>query len=673
MKKNKLAETHSPYLLQHAHQPIHWYPWGEEAFQEAKRRNVPVFLSIGYSTCHWCHVMARESFEDASVALILNNSYVAIKVDREEHPDVDHLYMTAAQTMTGGGGWPLTLLLTPDKEPFFAGTYIPKEDRGGAMGLKTLLTNASRSYHLTPQKVEDLAKRITQSLADSVFVKESERTLTEADLDRGFAILQKDYDTVNGGFGKAPKFPVPQHLLFLMAHYNRTGDQKALEMVEHTLRQMAKGGIYDHLGGGFSRYSVDEKWLVPHFEKTLYDNALLALAAVQTYAATAKPFYQTIAEETLNYVLESLGDEQGGFYCGQDADSEGKEGKYYVFTRDEIEKVIGDENKAQDFCKAYGVVRGGNFEGRTILNLLDNPEDEKARQDFAEERQALKAYRENRVALHTDDKILTGWNGYAIAALSQAGLILDATHYTEAAIKAVDFIERELRQEDGTLWRRYYRGQVGIAGQLEDYSCYTWGLLTLYQNTQDVRYLELAQINCDLMVNLFYDEQGGLFFQSRQKEKDLLVRTKDIYDGAAPTANAVALYALHQMGQIDADPRWQQLVEDSLRAMGEQISRYPTAFSFILAMVSEKMSGGRELICVLTETSIEDVLRWKREQKDQALTLVTLTEKNSKKLYLIAPYLKNYPLKEEGFYLCHDRVCEQPQKTLKELKMPKDR
>jgi len=669
MKKNKLATAQSPYLLQHAHQPVHWYPWGEEAFQEAKCRNVPVFLSIGYSTCHWCHVMARESFDDAAVALILNNSYVSIKVDREEHPDVDHLYMMAAQTMTGQGGWPLTLLLTPDKEPFFAGTYIPKEDRGAVMGLKTLLTNASRSYHLTPQKVENLAKRVTQSLSNAVFVKDSKKTLTEADLAHGFAMLQKDYDQINGGFGGAPKFPVPQHLLFLIAHYRRTKDEEALKMVEHTLRQMAKGGIYDHLGGGFSRYSVDEKWLVPHFEKTLYDNALLALATVQTYALTAKPFYKTIACETLDYLLEFLCDEQGGFYCGQDADSEGEEGKYYVFTREEIEKVIGDDIRAKAFCEAYDVVRGGNFNRLTILNLLDNSEDEKARQDFAKERQTLKTYRENRVALHTDDKILTGWNGYAIAAMSEAGFIFDEPRYTEAAKKAVRFIEGKMRQHDGTLLRRYYHGTIGIAGQLEDYSCYTWGLLTLYQNTQDVIYLELAHKNSHRMVDLFYDEQGGLFFQSQENEKELLLRTKDLYEGATPTANSVALYTLYKLGQIDADPHWQQLFEDSLQAMGEQISKYPNAFSFILATLSEKLSGGQELISVLSETTVDDVLQWKREHNDTTLTLVTITEENSERLIAVAPYLKNYPLTEEAFYLCQNHVCHQPQKSLKEIEI----
>ncbi len=664
MNKNKLIDAQSPYLLQHAHQPVHWYPWGEEAFRKAEVADMPIFLSIGYATCHWCHVMARESFEDTQVAQILNDNYISIKVDREEHPDIDHLYMMAAQTMTGTGGWPLTLLLTPNKEPFFAGTYIPKDDKYGMTGLKTLLTKAAESYRLMPERVGNLAKRVTRSLEESVFIKTDQKTLTQEDLSRSFALTAKEYDKINGGFGTAPKFPVPQRLLFFIEHYRRTGDTKALEMTEHTLRQMTKGGIYDHLGGGFSRYSVDEKWLVPHFEKTLYDNALLALVAVQTYALTEKPFYKILARETLDYILECLCDDNGGFYCGQDADSEGEEGKYYVFTREEINKVLGE--KAEAFCKAYGVVRGGNFNRKTVLNLLDNADYEQAGEHFAQERKALKNYRDNRTVLHTDDKILTGWNGYAIAAFAEAGFIFNEPRYTEAAKKAVRFIEKEMRQKDGTLLRRYYRTTAGISGQLEDYSCYTWGLLTLYQTTQKVYYLASAQKNANLMVDLFYDKSGGLFYQSLQNEKGLPLRMKNIYDGAAPTANSVALYALYKLGQIDLTPRWQQIVDDSLQALGEHILQYPAAFSLLLVTMSQKLSQTSELISVLTKTPVEKVLYWKRQQKDATLTLVTLTETNKDTLYQIAPYLKSYP-SEEAFYLCHNHVCRQPQKSLNKI------
>ncbi|MBO5667236.1 MAG: thioredoxin domain-containing protein [Firmicutes bacterium] len=488
MLMNKLYNEKSPYLRQHAYNPVDWYPWCEEAFRKAEEEDKPIFLSIGYSTCHWCHVMAHESFEDPQVADLLNRDFVSIKVDREERPDIDAVYMSVCQVMTGSGGWPLTILMTPQQKPFFAGTYLPKTGTYGRVGLIGLLKRADALWTDNRKVLLDAGNEITAAINQ----KSSKHNGHESEPDRSLIEqaafqLSHHFDETWGGFGRAPKFPTPHNLLFLMRYGAASQDADIMYMVHATLKAMALGGIHDHIGGGFSRYSTDEKWLVPHFEKMLYDNALLLSAYVKAYQYTNDAFFADIAHRTAHYILRELTSNEGGCYCGQDADSDGVEGKYYVFTPEEIKQVLGKAD-GEEFCRLYDITKHGNFEGKSIPNRIQTSEDGWTRND--PRGKPLYDYRLRRTQLHKDDKILLSWNSWTIIALAQDGLALNESTYLESAVRIHQFIENHMTSADDQLYVRWCDGEAAHTGQLDDYAVYSLALLELYQATLDVHYLE---------------------------------------------------------------------------------------------------------------------------------------------------------------------------------------
>ena len=568
---NKLIFEKSPYLIQHAHDPVNWYPWGPEAFRQAQKKDKPIFLSIGYSTCHSCHVMEHESFEDSEVARLMNDVFVSIKVDREERPDIDSVYMMVCQMLTGSGGWPLTILMTPDKKPFYAATYIPKETRFGRIGMVDLIPRVKEMWTTRRSEMLNSANQITESISAASREMSPSATgeaLDESTLNLTYEQLSMRFDEQYGGFGSAPKFPTPHNLLFLLRYWRRTGGEGALEMVEKTLQEMRRGGIYDHVGFGFHRYSTDSRWLVPHFEKMLYDQALLAMGYTEAYQATGKKEYEETAREVFTYVLRDMMQPEGGFYSAEDADSEGVEGKYYVWTFKEAQQVLALE-EATLIVKVFNIRKDGNFmeqptregTGSNILHLRKSVKELASDLKVSEEalqrrlkaiRQKLFDYREKRVHRHKDDKILTDWNGLMIAALAKGAQVFEESEYAEAAERAVDFILKTMRNSRGRLLHRYRDGQAGIPAHINDYAFLIWGLLELYEATFEVSYLETAlDLNKDLIKH-FWDEDGGGFYSTADDSEKLLVRHKEIYDGAIPSGNSVAMLNLLRLGRLTA-------------------------------------------------------------------------------------------------------------------------
>ncbi|BCU80954.1 thioredoxin domain-containing protein [Polycladomyces abyssicola] len=672
-KPNRLIHEKSPYLLQHAYNPVDWYPWGEEAFEKAKREDKPIFLSIGYSTCHWCHVMERESFEDPEVAEVLNRDFVSIKVDREERPDVDHIYMTVCQAITGHGGWPLTIIMTPDKKPFFAGTYFPKESRYGRRGLMEILQRIAVVWKQDRSNMLRAGDKITELLEKNLDpVAEGE--LTAEVLDRAFEQFRSQFDPRWGGFGDAPKFPRPHDFLFLLRYWKRTGNQHALEMVERTLTMMHRGGIYDHLGYGFARYSVDERWLVPHFEKMLYDNALLALAYLEAYQATGKEIYAQVAREIFTYVLRDMTDPEGGFYSAEDADSEGEEGKFYVWTPEEIQDVLGEAD-GELFVECYGVTPEGNFEGKNILNLLDVSWETIAtrkgmtlhelERKMSEAREKLFEVREKRVHPHKDDKVLTSWNGLMIAALARGGRVLGDERYTAAAEKAVSFIWRYLRREDGRLLARYRDGEAAYLAYVDDYAYLAWGLLELYEAGFDVSHLEKAIELTHQMLDLFADEEkGGLFFYGRDAEQ-LLTRPKEVYDGALPSGNSVAACNLIRLARMTGDPEWESQAERQLRAFGETVKHSPIAHSFFLTAAQWALGPTKEIVIVGkkdAEDTRQMIQQAHRTYLPDAVLLFKPEGEPTETLDTIAPFTKEQHTLDgrATVYVCENHACHAP-------------
>ncbi|MEK7850568.1 MAG: thioredoxin domain-containing protein, partial [Deltaproteobacteria bacterium] len=528
MSKNRLASEKSPYLLQHAENPVDWYPWGEEAFGKARVDNKPIFLSIGYSTCHWCHVMEKESFEDPDVAQLMNEAFVSIKVDREERPDLDGIYMTAAQMMAGSGGWPLNIILTPDRNPFYAATYIPRQSRFGAIGMLELIPRIREVWLTRRDEVLTSANQIVNALRQTVRGKRGDE-LGEDVLRAAYSQLRLLFDEEHGGFGNAPKFPSPHNLIFLLSYWRRTGDKTALDMVEKTLDAMRNGGIYDQIGFGFHRYSTDSKWLLPHFEKMLYDQAMLAMAYTEAFQLTGKKEYRETAQEIFAYVLRDMTSPEGAFYSGEDADSEGKEGKFYLWTEDEIRQIL-EKVEADLIVKVFNVERQGNFteqgaEGKTGENILHL---KKTVVELASElniqegdllgrieagRQKLFIARGKRIRPHRDDKILSDWNGLMIAALAKGARAFDKPEYTNAAKGAADFILKSMSKPDGRLLHRYRDGEAAIAGYLDDYAFLIWGLLELYEATLDAVCLKTAVDMNNVLLDHFWDgEEGGFYF-----------------------------------------------------------------------------------------------------------------------------------------------------------------
>jgi len=591
--RNRLSLEKSPYLLQHARNPVDWYPWGEEAFVRAKADDRPVFLSIGYSTCHWCHVMERESFEDAEIARLMNETFVSIKVDREERPDVDSVYMAVCQMMNGTGGWPLTIIMTPDKEPFFAATYVPRESRFGQTGMMQLVPRVGELWDGQRDRLLDSARRATAALRSSS-VATGGGELGEAVLHLAYRQLRERFDEEHGGFGNAPKFPTPHNLLFLLRYWKRTGSDHALAMVQTTLRNMRRGGIYDHLGYGFHRYSTDRQWLVPHFEKMLYDQALLVMACAEAFQATGKEEYSAIARETLEYVLRDMTAPEGGFYSAEDADSEGEEGRFYTWTRAEIREAL----PAQDARVAeavFGIRDSGNYPGgggRNILHLAVPVHEVAGGLGMTEEellermrsvRVRLLARRSGRERPARDTKVLVDWNGLMVSALAKAARAFGEPGYAAAAGKAVDFILDHVRRDDGRLLHRYCDGEAGIDAQLDDYAFLVQGLLDLYEATFDVRHLEVAlEMNEQLLAH-FWDEVGGGFFLTADDGEELLVRQKEVYDGAIPSGNSVAMLNLLRLAHITGNQGLAHKAAAIGRVFSERVRQLPSAYTQLLA------------------------------------------------------------------------------------------
>ncbi|MGM0370231.1 MAG: thioredoxin domain-containing protein [Bacillota bacterium] len=615
---NHLIEEKSPYLLQHAHNPVDWYPWGSEAFAKAKREEKPVFLSIGYSTCHWCHVMEEESFEDEKVAQIINQNFVAIKVDREERPDVDSIYMEVCQGLTGRGGWPLTIIMSPEKKPFFAGTYFPKRSKRGRPGLLNILTSVAEKWQDDREKLLETGEKIVQNLrqkdrknaSDKLSAKESQQLLEQT-----FEQLQASFDDQNGGFGAAPKFPRAHNLLFLLRYSKYNDNDQALEMVEKTLDSLWRGGIYDQIGGGFSRYSTDQHWLVPHFEKMLYDNALLAIAYLEAYQRTDKDDYARVAEEVLDYVLRDMTADKGGFYSAEDADSEGEEGKFYLWSRAEVLEVLGVE-KGTEFCDYYDITKGGNFEGQNIPNLIGQTSSKTDIDDmFATAKQKLFAARSERVHPAKDDKILTAWNGLMIAALSLAKRVLGADKYQEQAEKTVEFIRNNLIREDGRLLARYRDGRADYLGYVQDYSFLIWGLIELYQSSFKREYLDLAVELEQDFCKYFWDEAEGGFYLYGSDGEELITRPKKVYDGAVPSGNSIASLNLWRLAQLTADNSLLEKLEQQIDFCSNQIKGNPMGYTAFSLSLFYSIGAGQEItINATTSKQAEEFLEviWER-------------------------------------------------------------
>src|SRR5216684_7266068 len=596
---NHLANEKSPYLQLHAHNPVDWYPWGEEAFRKAKDENKPIFLSIGYATCHWCHVMEQESFSDPLIGEMMNATFVSIKVDREERPDIDSVYMTVSQMITGGGEWPLTILMTPDKKPFFVATYIPKEDRFGRQGLLTLIPQVAKAWRERTGDIWVSAEKITAALKQNSGGT-SGGQLTKDSLTEAYRQLASRFDPVRGGFLPAPKFPAPHQLLFLLRYWKRTGDAKALSMVEKTLEAMQRGGIFDQIGFGFHRYSTDAQWLVPHFEKMLYDQAMLAMAYTEAYQATRKPEFRRTAEEVFEYVLRDMRGPTGGFYSAEDADSEGREGKFYVWTEGEIRSVAGAD--ADLVTETYGIKKGGNFttpEGdrhANVLHLAVPPATADAQRRLEAARKKLFAAREQRVHPPKDDKILTDWNGLMIAALAEAAQVFNRPDYDAAARRAADFLLTRMRSSDGRLLHRFRAGDAAIPGKLDDYAFVVWGLLNLYEASFDVHYLQAAIDLQRAAMQHFADGKGGGFFLTADDAEQLLARPKESYDGAIPSGNSAELLNLIRIGRITGDPSYETAAAKLIRAFSGDVTRAASAHTALLLGLDFSLGPSFEIV-----------------------------------------------------------------------------
>ncbi|UCH82586.1 MAG: thioredoxin domain-containing protein [Candidatus Latescibacterota bacterium] len=608
--RNRLAAEKSPYLLQHADNPVDWYPWGDEAFETAVREDKPVFLSIGYSTCHWCHVMEHESFEDSTVAALMNDAFINVKVDREERPDIDNVYMMAAQLVTGGGGWPLTVIMTPDKKPFFVATYIPRDNRYGRTGMLQLIPQIQAAWRDRRDEIHQHAQKITEGLGGMFDRRAGDEPLGADVLSAAFDQMSQRYDEANGGFGSAPKFPTPHNLLFLLRYWKRTGNERALEMVEQSLERMAAGGIYDHLGYGFHRYSTDQKWFAPHFEKMLYDQALLVMAYTEAYLATGKDDYKRVAEEVIHYVLRDMTDEKGAFYSAEDADSEGIEGKFYLWTESEIVDLLGT-GEGRFFVDLFGVEPQGNFsEEIAAANILFlrrplaavakekgvTEDDLRDRTDAC--RQTLLAARGTRPRPYKDDKILTDWNGLMIAALAKAARAFDNADYAGRAGRAADFILEEMRDRDGRLIHRYRDGEAAKRASIDDYAFFVWGLIELYEATFDIGRLKTAIALTTDMRRDFWDTDNGGFWFTPQDGEQLIVRVKEIYDGAVPSGNSVAALNLLRLGRMTADAELEELASQIGRVFHADVTRGPSAHTLLMAAVDFGVGPSYEVVIV---------------------------------------------------------------------------
>jgi uncharacterized protein YyaL (SSP411 family) len=684
-KPNRLIEEKSPYLLQHAYNPVDWHPWGPEAFEKAATEDKPVFLSIGYSTCHWCHVMERESFEDPVVAAAMNGAFVSIKVDREERPDIDATYMRVCQMMTGSGGWPLTIIMTPDKEPFFAGTYLPKHTRHGSTGLLDLIGRIKETWEDDRARVAEITSQVMHSLTLPPLRRT--RELGEDTLERAFLQLGERFDQRHGGFGTAPKFPTPHNLYFLLRYWRRTGEANALRMAERTLRAIRMGGVYDHIGFGAHRYSTDIHWLVPHFEKMLYDQALLSMAYTEAHQATGNDLYRKVSEEILEYVLTEMTSPEGAFYSAEDADSEGEEGKFYVWTEDEIRAAL-TVDEADLIVRVFNVKKEGNYleestrrrTGRNILHTRASLEEiagdlgltaEELGDQLDRARKKLLDVRRGRVRPLRDDKVLLDWNGMMIAALAKASRAFDDPSYAESAERALEFLLSNLTAPDGRLLHRYRDGEASIPGFLDDYAFLVWGLLELYEATFEPRHLRNAIDLNRLLLDLFWDEsRGGLFFTSKDAEK-ILTRAKESYDGARPSGNSVALLNMIRLGRITADRELEEKADALLEFFSERIAIAPASHAFMMTALDFSIGPSHEVI-ISGKKEAEDARAMLKVINRRFLpnkVVLLLPEDDSEEINEIAEYTKPYSSLDgrATAYVCSNYQCQLPTTSIDEM------
>lgn len=663
---NHLIHETSPYLLQHAHNPVDWYPWGEEAFAKARAENKPVLLSIGYSACHWCHVMAHESFEDEAIAQLMNENFVNIKVDREERPDLDQIYMSAVQMMTHHGGWPMTVFLTPEGVPFYGGTYFPPQDRYNMPGFPRVLIGVAEAYRDRPQDIAETGTSLVAELNRLSQGSGSDEPIEKELLDAAYVGIIRNYDSVHGGFGGAPKFPPSMTLEFLLRTYARTGNKEALEMVTFTCRKMADGGMYDQLGGGFHRYSTDARWLVPHFEKMLYDNALLSRVYLHHFQVTQSAASRATVEGILDYVLREMTDARGGFYSTQDADSEGHEGKFFVWDIEEIRTALG-ETAATLFCDYYDITAGGNFEGKNIPNVTrpleavataNNVTVDELNESLARGRQILFELREKRIKPDRDEKILTAWNGLMLASFAEAGVVLNRPDYTEAARKNAEFVLSSL-QRDGFLLRTWKNGVAKFNAYLEDYAFLTEGLVTLFETTGESSWLTEALPLADRMIEEFWDEENGGFFFTGKSHENLIVRSKDYFDNATPSGNSVAANVLLRLAVLTDNDRYRNLAIAIFREVGDTTRRYPSGFGYLLSAMDFLLSTPKEVaIAGKDAADIEPLLRetWRRYLPNKVVAPGFIDN------LAPSPLLKDRPLLggRATAYVCEHYTCQQP-------------
>ncbi len=659
---NKLIHEKSPYLLQHAYNPVKWFPWGEEAFEKAKSEDKPIFLSIGYSTCHWCHVMEEESFTDNEVAEILNENFISIKIDREERPDIDSIYMRVCQATTGSGGWPLTTIMTWNQKPFFSGTYLPKHNRQNMLGLCELLVKITNLWKTDRQYILKNADEIIDYISKNDVDKKSE--VSEELISNGVEGLMASFDKKYGGFSDAPKFPVPHNLIFLEKYYELHKNKDVLNAVEQTLINMHKGGLFDHIGFGFCRYSTDEKWLVPHFEKMLYDNSLLSIAYLESFQITKKEIYKNIAVNTLKYMKRELYSPEKAFYSAQDADSEGKEGLFYIFKYDEIVEILG-EAEGLEFNKYFNISQHGNFEGYNIPNLIGNTGLHK---DFENSINKIYEYRKKRMKLHLDDKYLTSWNAMAVIAFAKAYKIIGDKEYLETAKSTADFIKEKMTFDIGELAIRYKDGEIKGNGIIDDYAYYIWALLEVYNASFDIKYLEYAKIYADLMIDLFFDsENGGFYLYSKNSEK-LIFKPKEIYDSATPSGNSVAAYVLAKLSSIFNTEKINSAFDLQNKFIAGNIEKHPYYYTFSLhAFLSEIK---KELIVVLNNDQYFEEIEKIIFEKNIFDMVIIKTRENTDKLAELLPHTKNYSSdKDLSFFICENKACSAPFHTMEEFKI----
>jgi uncharacterized protein len=688
---NRLIKETSPYLLQHAHNPVDWYAWGEEALEKSKRENKPIFLSIGYSACHWCHVMERESFEDEEIARLMNENFVCIKVDREERPDLDQIYMNAVQMMTRHGGWPLTVFLTPDLIPFYGGTYFPPEDRQQMPGFPRILIAVSEAFRTRPEEVRQSAWEILSELRRMSIAQQSSELINTQLLDHAFRQIAHAYDPRHGGFGSAPKFPSSMNLEFLLRTFRRTGDARALEMAVHTCRKMAEGGMYDQLGGGFHRYSTDARWLVPHFEKMLYDNALLSRLYLHVFQITGEEFFRRVAEETLDYVAREMADASGAFYSTQDADSEGVEGKFFVWDRAEVETLLGAED-ARLFCAYFGVTEGGNFEEKNILNVARPASDVARESGVSEERLALAVargrrilfgVREGRVKPGRDEKVITAWNGLMLESFAEAAAVLGREVYRAVAERNAEFISNSLTTggldsstnvnsstNSGLLLHVYKDGQAKHAGFLDDYAFVASALVTLYETTGDLRRLEAALRLADKMIEEFWDEDAGGFFYNGQSGERLIVRQKDYFDNATPSGNSVAAETLLRLSALTGNEDYRRKATNVLRLVRDAVERYPSAFGYALGALDFYLSTPKEVALISPQggTGEHTLARevWSRYLPNKVVAQAFEGDEHAAEL---VPLLRERKAVggQATAYVCENYTCRQPVSAPEEL------